>query len=336
MLTKPLQSQGLFSCQAVEISVRISCSEVQMKKKNRLALTSFVALSFFSVFFVLSCASNHAVISADLYEEREESLYIPSQSEIKWQEIEGAEWAKYFFYENKGYPVRYHCVKINLSAENLSIITFPQSEKDFTQKNGKATNYFTGLRAGKFSKKYNSIITMNTAPFGGKNGSWDMLAKLGSTRRICGVHIVEKKELASPLARYSALCFYREEKGFSGKIIKSQTKEALAGCDYAFGGFFAILTEGEKEAFSWRSNDSRSAAGLSEDGKTLYLLVVEGERWSKSHGLSYPECADIMLALGARNAMEMDGGGSSSLFINQKNMLAYPALRKNAVFLGFN
>ncbi len=307
-----------------------------MKKVPISKKAFFLLISLFALFFAISCASNHEVISAEFYEERDLSLYVPSAEQIKWQKIENAEWAEYFFYENKAYPVRYHCVKINLASKNLSIITFPQSENDFARKNGKPMNYFTGLRAKKFSQKYNSIVTVNTAPFGGKNGNWDSIAKITSTRRICGIHIVDKKELAPPVQGYSALCLARTEDGFRGKIIKKQTKEALEGFDYAFGGFFTILTNGEKEFFSWRSNDSRTAVGLSEDEKTLYLLVVEGERWSKSHGLSYPECADVMIALGAKNAMEMDGGGSSSLIINQENMLGYPALRKNAVFLGFN
>ena len=66
----------------------------------------------------------------------------------------------------------------------------------------------------------------------------------------------------------------------------------------------------------------------------LYLLVVEGERRFKSEGLSFSQCADIMILLGANDAMEMDGGGSSSLFINQKNVLGYPALRVNAAYMG--
>lgn len=307
-----------------------------MKKNLRLSRFFFLAVSFYVLLAALSCATNHAVVSVEDYTERPESLYVPSQSQIDWQDIENAEWAKYYFYENKSYPVRYHCVKINLATENLSVITFPQSEADFTHKKGKPTNYFTGLTPAKFSKKYGPIVTINSAPFGGKNGKWDVIAKVTSTRRICGVHIVEKVQLAPPASRYSALCLKKEEKGYSGKIIRSQTEEAVAGFDYAFGGFFTILTDGKKDEFAWRSNDSRTAVGLSEDGKTLYLLVVEGERWSKSHGLSYPECADVMLALGAVNAMEMDGGDSSCLFINQKNALSYPSFRKNAVFIGFN
>ena len=310
---------------------------VHLTKDSRLCNCRGFFVSIFSILLalsLLSCASNHAVVGATSYTEREQSLYVPVESEISWTEIEGCSFAQYFFYENKSYPVRYHCVKIDLS-QDFSIITFPQSKTDFTHKNGEPTNYYTGLTAKNFSKKYNSLITMNTAPFGGKNGRWDTFAKITSTRRICGIHVVNKTELSPPISKYSALCFKKDEQGFKGTIIKNQKDTDFTEYDFAFGGFFTILTDYQKETFSWRSNDSRTAAGLSEDGKTLYLLVVEGERWSKSHGLTYPECADIMLSLGASDAMQMDGGGSSSLFINKKNMLAYPALRKNAVFIGF-
>ena len=75
--------------------------------------------------------------------------------------------------------------------------------------------------------------------------------------------------------------------------------------------------------------------GVSKDGKTLYLLVVEGEKQKYSRGLSFQECADIFIRLGADNALQMDGGGSASLFINGENVLSYRKFRKNAAFAGF-
>ena len=73
-----------------------------------------------------------------------------------------------------------------------------------------------------------------------------------------------------------------------------------------------------------------------EDGKTLFLLCAEGERKGKSVGLSYQDSSDILLAAGAKDAIQMDGGGSTSLFVNGKNFLSYPSIRKNAVFIGFS
>ena len=64
----------------------------------------------------------------------------------------------------------------------------------------------------------------------------------------------------------------------------------------------------------------------------MYFLVVEGEFFSKSKGLSYKECGDLLLAINVENALQMDGGGSTSLYITNNNMLSYKTLRKNAIY----
>ncbi|MDH5803800.1 MAG: phosphodiester glycosidase family protein [Gemmatimonadota bacterium] len=58
----------------------------------------------------------------------------------------------------------------------------------------------------------------------------------------------------------------------------------------------------------------RTAAGVTEDGE-LILVVVDG-RQPESRGVDLEELADIMLGLGAVEAMNLDGGGSSMLIVN--------------------
>jgi len=56
----------------------------------------------------------------------------------------------------------------------------------------------------------------------------------------------------------------------------------------------------------------RTAAGLTEEGRVLVLLVVDGRQPGWSVGMTLPELADLMVELGAFEAMNLDGGGSSS------------------------
>jgi exopolysaccharide biosynthesis protein len=56
----------------------------------------------------------------------------------------------------------------------------------------------------------------------------------------------------------------------------------------------------------------RTSAGVSADGKRLYLLTVDG-RSEASQGLTLLELADLMRRLGADDAVNLDGGGSSTL-----------------------
>lgn len=303
---------------------------------TRAPLTKKTSLCFRRGFFIallvlalLSCGTNNGMGSAPALMERDESLYLPEKERILWQKITGCDFAEYFLYENKSYPIRYHCVRIDLS-KKISVVTFPNSDDDFISGKDGRTEFIRGMTAETFSTDFDSLITVNAAPF---EGRWRLLP-LSSKRKIIGVHVAGKNELSKPRPRYGALALRRSGGGWLGKIFSSQYED-YSEFDFVFGGFFTILSDGKQEDFAWKSNDSRTAAGLSEDGKTLYLLVVEGEKTGESAGLSYPECARIMLALGASDAVQMDGGGSSSLFINKKNALSYSSLRKNAVFMGF-
>ncbi|WP_243659250.1 phosphodiester glycosidase family protein [Tamaricihabitans halophyticus] len=56
----------------------------------------------------------------------------------------------------------------------------------------------------------------------------------------------------------------------------------------------------------------RTSAGVSADGKTVYLATVDG-RSGSSVGMSIAELADLQVDLGAAAAVNLDGGGSSTL-----------------------
>ena len=58
----------------------------------------------------------------------------------------------------------------------------------------------------------------------------------------------------------------------------------------------------------------RTAAGRTRDG-SLILLVVDG-RQPESRGVNLQELAEIMLELGAVDALNLDGGGSATLVVN--------------------
>ncbi|MEO8385272.1 MAG: phosphodiester glycosidase family protein [Betaproteobacteria bacterium] len=59
----------------------------------------------------------------------------------------------------------------------------------------------------------------------------------------------------------------------------------------------------------------RSAVGLSADARTLYLIAVDGRQEPHSRGVTLTELANVLIQFGARNAINLDGGGSTSLVI---------------------
>ncbi len=89
----------------------------------------------------------------------------------------------------------------------------------------------------------------------------------------------------------------------------------------AFSGKPVLLRDGAVAPDLWKHTGiqslfaaPRSAAGLTQDGRTLLLVVADG-RQSTARGLTLSELAELMRSLGAWNALNLDGGGSSSAVV---------------------
>lgn len=59
----------------------------------------------------------------------------------------------------------------------------------------------------------------------------------------------------------------------------------------------------------------RTAVGYSQNGKFLFIVVVDGRQPLYSQGITLAELADLMIDIGAHDAMNLDGGGSSTLVV---------------------
>lgn len=72
----------------------------------------------------------------------------------------------------------------------------------------------------------------------------------------------------------------------------------------------AVDTEGQPGFADGRH--PRTAVGIGRDGKRLMLVVVDGRQPAYSAGMTLRELAVVMLALGAPDAINLDGGGSTT------------------------
>lgn len=68
-------------------------------------------------------------------------------------------------------------------------------------------------------------------------------------------------------------------------------------------------------AASFRDLNPRTLLGLDRKGHRAWLAVVDGRQKDYSMGMTLRQEAELMLALGATRAMNLDGGGSSALDI---------------------
>ncbi|MEV4413167.1 phosphodiester glycosidase family protein [Catellatospora sp. NPDC049609] len=83
------------------------------------------------------------------------------------------------------------------------------------------------------------------------------------------------------------------------------------GAQVAIGGNLVLVKDGVATTVAHPKNP-RTAVGFSADGLTMWLVVVDG-RTTASVGMTYVELAAYMKSLGADDAINLDGGGSSTL-----------------------
>lgn len=97
---------------------------------------------------------------------------------------------------------------------------------------------------------------------------------------------------------------------------------STAGVYTAVSGVYSILYEGINTGYRFRGSSEfihelqpRTAIGISQDKRYLYLLVIDGRQPGYSDGAYDYETAAWLLLVGAYNGVNLDGGGSTVLAI---------------------
>lgn len=92
----------------------------------------------------------------------------------------------------------------------------------------------------------------------------------------------------------------------------------------AVGGFPLLLRDSSvvagvatDGAESFRGLNPRTVAGTDARGTRLLLVVIDGRRPGFSVGTTTRETAELMLALGATEALNLDGGGSTAMVVRE-------------------
>ena len=232
-------------------------------------------------------------------------------------------------------PLEFWALRADLSEPGLSVaVSGPEPVNgEFRE------NHIPARSVSSFVERYNCIAGINTNPFS------PVSAKTGEDRFIDGIAVSNGTLVARPNPRFDALVFYADDAATdtaagetAGSVPLSPRKRAailsqgelaaalerdagLGGIENAAGGFQTVLWEGipvrrvlDQAAGGKAPRHPRSAAGLSPDGNTLYLLAVDGRR-SASAGVTEAELALILKQLGAYDGLNFDGGGSTALVL---------------------
>jgi hypothetical protein len=202
--------------------------------------------------------------------------------------------------------LEFWALRADLAAPGLRIVV-----------NGSAldqSGHILSTRVSSFVKRYGCIAGINANPFSPVSG-WE-----GEDRRIEGVAVSGGFIAAPPLPVYDALVFYDDRR--AAVVNQAALNEGeLRRIRNAVGGFHIVLTQGAlperlipAQGGKSPPRHPRSAAGLSGDGRFLYLLAVDGSR-PGSVGATEAELGIMLRQLGALWGLNFDGGGSTALVL---------------------
>jgi len=90
--------------------------------------------------------------------------------------------------------------------------------------------------------------------------------------------------------------------------------EFWSNVKFAIGGIELLLKDGEVYSTSDSSNQPRTSIGIREDG-TVVMATIDGRKAAGSVGMSYKTAAEAMRALGCKDALNLDGGGSTTFVL---------------------
>lgn len=135
--------------------------------------------------------------------------------------------------------------------------------------------------------------------------------------------------------------FYTALFGFTaeGRVIVEHHREVNDGVDPAIvegvSGHPTLIHRGERTTDfggdpTFTNRHPRTAIGLDRSGDVLILVTVDG-RSSRAAGMTGDETAVLLERLGAHDALMLDGGGSTTMWIAGKGVVNQPSGSLRAV-----
>lgn len=99
-----------------------------------------------------------------------------------------------------------------------------------------------------------------------------------------------------------------------GARFRLKIDSALRGVYHSFSGGSIIVKDGKPADFTHNilGHHPRTAMGVSKDGETVVLVTISGRSISY-RGMRQSELAEFMIQLGAYQAINLDGGGSTEM-----------------------
>lgn len=167
-----------------------------------------------------------------------------------------------------------------------------------------------------------AIAAINTAawsmfpdPVTGKNPGY----VLGGRADIQGWILSSAKQVSPPQAGYWSVLLDRSGRAKIDEIGTTRVaRDRGVDPQWVISGFRGILKDGRVLVEASDVRHPRTAIGLNGDGTSMTWVVVDGRQKGYSEGVSEEELARLLLEQGCTEGINLDGGGSSSMWIRDQ------------------
>jgi len=212
-------------------------------------------------------------------------------------------------------PLHLHILSIDLTNPSVSIVVRPagSAPKAPALAPGGAP-WQTTLMTVRAILRRDDLAAAVNGDFFAPQGSREILGRKvpyfdGNPARVIGPAMSDSKPWSTALNNNWAALVVHGERTIT---FHQAPRDLPADVTQVVGGSALVLINGRKPA-SNKDLAPRTAAGIDKDNKRLILLVIDGRRPEYSAGVSLDQLGDEMLRLGCHNAINLDGGGSSTM-----------------------
>jgi hypothetical protein len=161
-----------------------------------------------------------------------------------------------------------------------------------------------------FAMRRGVQLAINTSVFG------PFRPHTGLPMDVVGLAAVRGKPYSEPDGRFGALYISR-----AGRVALKGPPLPTDQIWQVVPGFRMLVDDGRivvpEDVASSKFGDMnpRTAVGVDKKGETLWIVVVDGRQPGVSHGITLVEFACLFKSFGAWDALNLDGGGSSTFVL---------------------
>jgi hypothetical protein len=208
-------------------------------------------------------------------------------------------------------PVVAHVVRIDLREPSISFLVTPHTPGGWLR--GATTSQF--LLANGVQLAINGDYFL---PWWSE-GLLDVYPQPGDPTDVLGASVSNGVLRGWQATPYTALVFGPDR---SVSIVEiTGPSQRLPPARQAVSGKQLLVDEGRKTAEASATPQARlahprTAAALDRSGRTLLLFAVDGRQPGYSEGITLDELAGLILEHGGHRALNLDGGGSTALVID--------------------